>query len=253
MRRREFIKLLGGAAVGWPLAASAQVQPKIPRVGHVLVGSLADWQTSQFRQGLRELGYIEGQTILMELRWAEGRLERIPELVAELVGLKVDVLAALSGPAAVAAKNATQTIPIVIIANDPVGQGLVGSLSRPGGNVTGLSYLSEDIIGKFRHCQRIGRHPQKQLIGAPDDDSPTKSKVTQITPPQLELFPRARRFRSRESGRFARGLVRTTSPRRKLRCGRALPSAWAARLPGLSGGAARRDRQSTEGASAERY
>ena len=148
MRRREFIKLLGGAAVGWPLAASAQVQPKIPRVGHVLVGSLADWQTSQFRQGLRELGYIEGQTILLELRRAEGRLERIPELVAELVGLKVDVLAALSGPAAVAAKNATQTIPIVIIANDPVGQGLVGSLSRPGGNVTGLSYLSEDIIGK---------------------------------------------------------------------------------------------------------
>jgi len=101
-----------------------------------------------FWQALRELGYVEGQTIVLELRWFEGRPERAPQLVAELVGLKVDVLVLVTAPAALAAKNATQTIPIVMGANDPVGLGLVGSLSRPGGNVTGLSYFNEEIIAK---------------------------------------------------------------------------------------------------------
>ena len=101
-----------------------------------------------FRQGLRELGYVEGQTILLEVRGAEGRAERLPELVAELVGLKVDVLVAVSSAGAVAAKNATQTIPIVMMATDPVGLGLVASLSRPGGNVTGVSFYNEAISGK---------------------------------------------------------------------------------------------------------
>jgi len=99
-------------------------------------------------QALRELGYVEGKNLVLEIRTAGPGLERMPELVAELVGLKVDVLFVPTGPAAVAAKNATQTIPIVMGANDPVGLGLVGSLSRPGGNVTGLSYLSEEIIAK---------------------------------------------------------------------------------------------------------
>src|SRR5215470_16638427 len=147
--RREIITLLGGAAVRWPLAASAQTQPKIPRVGYVFgsTPTVADY-IEAFRQGLRELGYLEGQTIVLELRWAEGRVERMPELVAELVGLNVDVLVAVSTPAVLAAKNATQTIPIVMVAPDPVGIGLVGSLSRPGGNVTGLSYFSEAIFAK---------------------------------------------------------------------------------------------------------
>src|SRR5262245_52168149 len=96
-----------------------------------------------FRQGLRELGYVEGETLVLELPWAAGSLERSPELLAELVGLKVDVLVAVTTPAALAAKNATQTIPIVMLAPDPVGLGLVGSLSRPGGNVTGLSFYNE--------------------------------------------------------------------------------------------------------------
>ena len=150
MRRREFITLLGGAAVGWPLAASAQTQPKIPRVGYVFGSTPTTHKhlIEAFVQALRELGYVEGQTIVLELRWAEGRAERMPELMAELVGLKVDVLVAVSTPVAVAAKNATQTIPIVMGANDPVGLGLVGSLSRPGGNVTGLNYFSEAIMGK---------------------------------------------------------------------------------------------------------
>src|SRR5262252_4979274 len=138
MKRREFITLLGGAA-SWPLAASAQTQPKIPRVGCVFVTTptMNKHLVEVFRQALRELGYVEGQTIVLELRWAEGRLERIPELVAVLVGLKVDVLVAVSTPTALAAKNATQTIPIVMVAGDPVGLGLVASLARPGGNVTG--------------------------------------------------------------------------------------------------------------------
>jgi putative ABC transport system substrate-binding protein len=146
VRRREFITLLGGAAAGWSLAASAQTQPKIPRVGVVL--SATPDRLEAFRQGLRELGYVEGETIVLEVRSAEGRFERLPELVAELVGLKVDVLVASGPPAAEAAKNATQTIPIVMVAGDPVGLGLVGSLSHPGGNVTGLTYLIEETAGK---------------------------------------------------------------------------------------------------------
>src|SRR5215475_7385405 len=124
--------------------------PKIQRVGIVFSSTPTANKhlVEAFRQGLRELGYVERQTILLKIRWAEGRSERMPELVAELVGLKVDVLVALTGPAALAAKNATQTIPIVMMAPDPVGLGLVGSLSRPGGNVTGLSYLTEEIIAK---------------------------------------------------------------------------------------------------------
>jgi putative ABC transport system substrate-binding protein len=150
VRRREFITLVGGAAVGWPLAAFAQTHPKIPRVGYVFGGAptSAKHNIEAFRQGLRELGYVEGQTIVLEIRGAEGRAERLPELVAELVGLKVDVLVAVSSAASVAAKNAAQTIPIVIFATDPVGLGLVDSLSRPGGNVTGLSFYNEAMSGK---------------------------------------------------------------------------------------------------------
>jgi putative ABC transport system substrate-binding protein len=149
MRRREFITLLSGAALGWPLAASAQTQPKIPRVGYVF-GSTPTAATyiGAFRQGLRELGYVEGQTIVLELRWAEGRSERMPELVAELVGLKVDVLVVVGSAAALAAKNATQTIPIVLVAVNPVVLGLADSLSRPGGNVTGVSFYHEAMSGK---------------------------------------------------------------------------------------------------------
>ena len=150
MRRREFITLLGGAAVGWSLAASAQTRSKIRRVGIVFSSTpMANKHLVEaFRQGLRELGYVEGQTILLEIRWAEGRPERARQLVTELVGLNVDVLVAPTGPAALAAKNATQTIPIVMSAIDPVGLGLIGSLSRPGGNVTGLSYYNEAIAAK---------------------------------------------------------------------------------------------------------
>jgi putative tryptophan/tyrosine transport system substrate-binding protein len=153
MQRREFFALLGGATAAsgaWPLAAGAQTLPKIPRVGYIAGSNAtsAGHVVGAFRQRLRELGYVEGQTIALEVRYAEGRSERMPELVAELVGLKMDVLVAAVSTAALAAKKATRTIPIVMVAPDPVGLGLVASLARPGGNVTGLSYFNEAIIAK---------------------------------------------------------------------------------------------------------
>lgn len=109
---------------------------------------MAERMVAALRQGLSELGYIDGQTIIVEFRSAEGRSERIPELVSELVGLKVDILLTGSSPGALSAKKATGTIPIVMVATDPVGLGLVDSLARPGGNVTGLSYFNEAILAK---------------------------------------------------------------------------------------------------------
>jgi len=153
MQRREFITLFGGAAaasVAGPMVARAQTPPRIPRVG--FIGSagtaMAGRMVAALRQGLGELGYVDGQTIALEIRASDGHSERIPELVAELIGLKMDVLVAGSSVSTLAAKKATGTIPIVMVAADPVGLGLVASLARPGGNVTGLSYFNEAISVK---------------------------------------------------------------------------------------------------------
>src|SRR6266849_3806908 len=142
MQRREFITLIGGAAAAWPLALRAQ-QPKIARIGALYIGTAdAESFKKELREGLRELGYVEGQNIAFEFRSAEGKLDRLPELAAELVRLKVDVIVALYVPCALAAKQATRDIPIVIIAADPVETGIVSSLARPGGNITGVSLMS---------------------------------------------------------------------------------------------------------------
>ena len=133
-----------------PLAAEAQPAAKVPRIGY-LSGNLAPGLhlREAFLQGLRDLGYVEGRNIVIEYRDAEGKLERLPGLAADLVALKVDVIAVTSTPAALAAKNATRTIPIVFTwAADPVRSGLVTSLGRPGGNVTGLSVLFTELVGK---------------------------------------------------------------------------------------------------------
>jgi putative ABC transport system substrate-binding protein len=142
MQRREFITLLGGAAVAWPLAAHGQ-QSKMARIGALYIG-LADAESFKqgLREGLRELGYVEDKNIVFEFRSAEGKLDRLPELAAELVRLKVDVIVALYVPCALAAKEATRDIPIVVIAADPVETGIVPSLARPGGNITGVSLMS---------------------------------------------------------------------------------------------------------------
>src|SRR5436309_9881866 len=148
MKRREFISLLGGTAVVRPLAARAQ-QSKVARIGVLYIG-LADAESfkKELRDGLRELGYVEGQNIAFEFRSAEGRLDRLPALAAELVSLKVDVIVALYVPCALAAKEATRDIPIVILAGDPVETGIVSSLARPGGNITGLSLMAAASNGK---------------------------------------------------------------------------------------------------------
>jgi putative tryptophan/tyrosine transport system substrate-binding protein len=150
VRRREFMTLLGGVAATWPLVARAQQPGKLPTIGFLGASTSSNWShwTAALVQRLRELGWIEGRTIVIEYRWAEGRSDRFAEFAAEFVRLKVDVIFSV-GSAATAAKQATSTIPIVFaMAGDPVGSGMVASLARPGGNVTGLSIQSSDLAGK---------------------------------------------------------------------------------------------------------
>jgi putative tryptophan/tyrosine transport system substrate-binding protein len=150
MKRRDFITLLGGAAVAWPLAARAQQTAKLPTIGLLGASTPSGWSrwVAAFVQRLNELGWNEGRTIAIEYRWAEGRSERYTEIATEFVRRKVDVIVTV-GSAVAAAKQATSVIPIVFaIANDPLGTGLIASLSRPGGNVTGLSVQSPDLAGK---------------------------------------------------------------------------------------------------------
>jgi len=169
MRRREFIGLLGGTAAAWPLAPRAQ-QPKLPVIGFLNGFSAAEWAqpVAAFHQGLSETGFVEGRNVAIEYRWAEGRFDRIPALVAELVRRKVDVLVATGGSvvAVRAAKVVSATIPIVFaIGADPVRLGLVASLARPGGNVTGMYFLTTELEGK-----RLGLLrelvPKAELIAA---------------------------------------------------------------------------------------
>jgi putative tryptophan/tyrosine transport system substrate-binding protein len=151
MRRREFITLLGGAAVAWPFAVRAQ-QKAMPVIGFLGTASPAQEApyVAAFRQGLNDTGYVAGQNVAIEYRWAEGHYDRLPALAADLVGRKVDLIAASAPPAAVAARRATSTIPIVFfIGGDPVELGLVASLARPGGNVTGFTFLTAELIPKL--------------------------------------------------------------------------------------------------------
>src|SRR4051794_38665064 len=142
MRRRDFVTRIGTAALTWPLVARPQ-QSRIVRIGALYIG-IADGESfrHELRAGLHELGYVEGHNIAFEFRSAEGKLDRLPELAAELVALKVDVIVALYVPCALAAKKATRVIPIVILAGDPVETGIVVSLARPGENITGVSLMA---------------------------------------------------------------------------------------------------------------
>ena len=173
MKRRAFISLLGGAAAAWPL--SARAQQSMPVIGFLVAGtplSHGQW-VAAFVQRLRELGWIEGRTIAIEYRWGEGRNERFAEVAAEFIRRKVDVIVTSGTAAVVAAKQATSVIPIVFAsAGDPVGTGLVASLARPGGNLTGLSFQQTDVAAKRLELLRevvpgLGRLAILANVGSP--------------------------------------------------------------------------------------
>jgi putative ABC transport system substrate-binding protein len=156
LKRREFITLIGGAAATWPLAARAQQSGKVPTIGFLgqsTRSATSEWTTA-FVQRLRELGWIDGRNLAIEYRWGEGLNERFAEIASELVRLKVDVIVT-AGPPVFAVKQATSVIPIVFATvADPLGTGLVASLSKPGGNITGLSLTSPELAGKRLELMR---------------------------------------------------------------------------------------------------
>jgi putative tryptophan/tyrosine transport system substrate-binding protein len=194
MRRREFITLIGGAAATWPLAARAQ-RPALPVIGFLSSGTPAGLAhlTAGFRQGLNEAGYVEGRNVAIEYRWAEGDYDRLPALAADLVRRQVAVLAATTTPGALAAKRATSIIPIVFaMGADPIAIGLVDSLSRPSGNVTGVNqYLSD--LGTKRLGLLRALLPNAAIIGMlrnpkfPDAESQSKDMKEAARTLGLEL------------------------------------------------------------------
>src|SRR5262245_5030912 len=153
MKRREFITLLGGAAVSWPLAARAQQGAQVRRLGVLMASSESDpmgqTRVAAFRQALAGLGWIEGSNLKIEWRWTGGDIERVRDYAAELVRLAPDVIIANGTPAVAALKDATTTIPIVFtVVSDPVAQGFIASMAHPGGNITGFSFLEYSMVGK---------------------------------------------------------------------------------------------------------
>jgi len=204
VKRRTFITLLGGAAAAWPLMARAQQAAKVPTIGFLGSSTLSEaspW-VSAFVERLRELGWTEGRNVAMAFRWAGGRSERYSEIATEFVGLKVDVIVTFGTPAALATKQATAAVPIVIaLAGDPVGAGLVASLARPGGNITGLSSQSPDLTGKRLALLRDVVPNLRRLAIMANVASPTgllemsesqaaaRALGLEVTPLEIRLWP----------------------------------------------------------------
>jgi len=248
MKRREFITLLGSAAAGWPLAARAR-QSAMPVIGLMGAGSAAAQShlTSAFLQRLRELGWTEGRELRIEYRWAEGRPRRFAEIAAEFVRLKVDLILTHNTPPTLAAKQATSVIPIVFAtAGDPVGTGIVASLARPGGNITGLSGQAADTAGKRVELLRELIPDLRHLAILADVDSPFTTRdvdETQGAARTLGLEAIAFEIRRREDiaaafkalqGR-AQALYVSTGPLAFVNRTRINTFALAARLPTMHG------------------
>jgi putative ABC transport system substrate-binding protein len=190
MRRREFITLIGGATVAWPFAARAQQQP-MPVIGFLSISAPVDraGYLTAFRQGLRESGYVEGQNVVIEYRWAQDQTDRLPDLAADLVRRQVTVIAAHDTPSSIVAKAATTTIPIVFASGaDPVKFGLVASLNRPGGNVTGVTFVVAELgakqLGLLHELQ-----PGAVRVGVLVDSNfaPTQSFVSDVQAAALSI------------------------------------------------------------------
>jgi putative ABC transport system substrate-binding protein len=207
MIRRDLITLLGGAAVAWPFAVRAQQRAKVARIGYLGLVS-ASWHTARvtaFRAGLRDLGYVEGKDIVIEFRWAESQYDRLPALAAELVRLNVDVIVTHTVPGAFAAKKATSTIPIVITAiADLLDLGLVESLARPGGNLTGLSFFNAELIAKrLELLKEVAPSLAKAAVLLNSDNAAGRQLILRALEPtakalKVELLP----FEARGPGDF---------------------------------------------------
>jgi|ERR1700688_570304 len=202
MQRREFITFLGGSAVAWPLAARAQ-QSAMPMIGFISSFTTNPRFVAAFRQGLGEAGYVEGQNVAIEYHWAEeGHYDRLPAVAGDLVGRRVAVIVASPIPAALAAKSATTTIPIVFaIGSDPVTVGLVASLNRPGGNITGVSFLSVALGAKRLELLRdiVPKVAAIALLVNPNNPTTeSQTKDTQLAAAALGLHLNVLRARSKD-------------------------------------------------------
>jgi putative tryptophan/tyrosine transport system substrate-binding protein len=185
MIRREFILALGGAIIAWPSCIRAQSASKVARIGFMVMGSLRSPEQrvtiDSFRQGLRERGYVEGQNIVIEYRAADGKIERFPELAKELVDLRPDVIVASNTPAARAAKQATTTIPIVVpVMGDPVEDGLVASLARPAGNITGMTFLGPELASKRLELLKLALPAISRVAGLWHPDAYGEATMKQM-------------------------------------------------------------------------
>ena len=185
MRRREFITLFGGVAVAWPHAARAQ-QPAMPVIGFLgSTDTSADYLRT-FRQGLKETGFVEGENVAIAYRWAENQLDRLPELAAELVRRQVAAIATIQGPpTAFAAKAATTRIPVVfMVSDDPVRLGLVASIARPGGNLTGINFVSTELAAKRLELLRelVPRAARVAVLVNPANAAATESTLRDMQP-----------------------------------------------------------------------